>query len=134
MAKGYSLTAFAGSIQMSRETIYQWQRAHPAFADAIKRAQPARLYFLEKKLLESNGRDTVASIFALKNAAPEEWQDRRYVDQSVSIKADLMTTDQLRAIAAGHDPLLVEGTCEHIPDASQEAEELPNPLNALDKS
>ena len=130
--EGISLSAFAAIINADTTTVYDWIRAHSDFALAVKRARAQRLLFLERKLLKENNKDAIASIFALKNAAPDEWQDRRYVDQSVHVKADLLTTDQLRAIAAGHEPLLIEGTCERFPDASQEVEELPNPLISLE--
>jgi len=39
MSRGDSLTAFAGEIQVSRETIYEWERTYPEFSDAINTAR-----------------------------------------------------------------------------------------------
>ena len=134
MSQGFSLTAFAGHIKVSRDAVYDWIRAHAEFSNAVKIGQTSRLTFLEKKLLNSNGKDTIASIFALKNAGPDEWQDRRYTEQTVHVKADLLTTDQLRAIAAGSDPLLIDvtpGAPIATPDAtpSDEVIDIPNPFS-----
>jgi len=76
MGQGYSLTAFAGSIRVSRNAVYEWCRAHQAFGDAVARARPARVAALETKLLRSRkGAETSAAMFALKNADPTEWRD-----------------------------------------------------------
>jgi hypothetical protein len=34
MGQGYSIEAFAGKIDTHKDTIYQWVKAHPDFADA----------------------------------------------------------------------------------------------------
>ncbi len=78
MAKGFSLTAFAGSIRVARETIYEWARVHPEFSDAVKIAQASRTASLENGLLDQElaGPQITARIFALKNASPLDWRDR----------------------------------------------------------
>ena len=78
MGKGFSLTAFAGHVGVSRETIYEWARVHPEFSDAVKAAQAGRCNALEKGLLDQElaGPQITARIFALKNAAPLDWRDR----------------------------------------------------------
>ena len=87
MGQGYSKTAFAGHIGVSRETIYEWGRTHEEFSDATKRAEAARTGDLESRLLDpSRGTPVAAAIFALKNAAPEEWRDKREVEHSGEVK------------------------------------------------
>lgn len=78
MARGFSLTAFAGSIRVSRETIYEWARVHPEFSDAVRIAQSSRTASLEEGLLDQGfaGPQITARIFALKNASPLDWRDR----------------------------------------------------------
>jgi hypothetical protein len=78
MGKGFSLTAFAGKIGVSRECIYEWARVHPEFSSAVKSAQSARCTALEEGLLDQTlaGPQITARIFALKNAAPLDWRDR----------------------------------------------------------
>lgn len=71
------MTAFAGSIGVCRDTISEWASKHPEFSAAIKRGKAARTQSLECELLdEVLGPRVTARIFALKNAAPDEWRDR----------------------------------------------------------
>ncbi len=77
MALGYSLTAFAGSIRKAWSTVHIWMAEHPEFSDAVKVGKAARTFSLERDLLsEDVGPRITARIFALKNAAPEEWRDK----------------------------------------------------------
>lgn len=77
MGRGFSLTAFAGEIGVSRECIYEWARVHPEFSDAVNVARAKRLLYLEGRLLDGETGPRVTShIFALKNACPEEWRDK----------------------------------------------------------
>jgi len=105
MGQGLSLTAFAGAIGHGRETIYGWIRAVPAFSDAVSRARAARVLHLERKLLRARkGAESTAAIFALKNAAPDEWRDVKQTEHRHSLSIDQLTTEQLHAIAAGVAP------------------------------
>jgi hypothetical protein len=78
MGQGYSLTAFAGSIRVSRETVYEWERVIPEFSDAVKSARAMRVMCLEGGLLSGDAASPqiTARIFALKNACPPEWRDK----------------------------------------------------------
>lgn len=89
MSRGYSLTAFAGEIGVSRDTVYEWEKAHAEFSDAIKRARAKRVAALEDRLLIGAG-DTGATIFALKNACPDEWRKEPLMELSLhnSVKVD----------------------------------------------
>jgi hypothetical protein len=105
MAQGYSLTAFAGHIRQSRETVYRWTQAHSDFSDAVSRARGARVTALEAKLLKSRkGAETTAAIFALKNSAPDEWRDVRHTEHTHALSPRMLTDQQLEAIAAGASP------------------------------
>ena len=74
MAKGYSLTAFAGEIGVSRATLDRWCGAHATFAAAVDRAQAARARRLEDELLRARGSGSASHrLQALKSAAPDEW-------------------------------------------------------------
>lgn len=81
MGQGYSLTAFAGSIRVARDTVYEWEREHPDFSDAVKAARGARVATLEEGLLKSDqlSPQVTARIFALKNACPDEWRDKHEI-------------------------------------------------------
>ena len=73
---GYSLSAFAGGIQVSRQTITDWRKAHPDFDVACATAKVVRARFLEGGMME---RDIPAPAmnarkFALVNCAEEDWR------------------------------------------------------------
>jgi DNA-binding XRE family transcriptional regulator len=78
MGLGYSIAAFAGHIGVARETVYEWERTIPEFAEAIAIARGKRVKALEEGLLKESqaGPAVTARIFALKNADPREWRDR----------------------------------------------------------
>lgn len=102
MAQGYSLTAFAGSIRVSRDSVYEWIKRHTDFSDAVTTAQAARVTALETKLLTARrGAEAACTIFALKNADPVEWKEVRNVQHEHLVKAETLTDAQLHAIAAG---------------------------------
>jgi hypothetical protein len=80
---GYSLTAFAGMLEVDRGTLNEWMSVHPEFSKACKTHGAVRTQALEHGLLNTDiGARITARIFALKNAAPEEWQDRRQHEHS----------------------------------------------------
>jgi hypothetical protein len=103
MGRGYSMTAFAGEIGVARSTINEWMGEHPAFSEAVKVGQAKRTRQLEMTLLAGEtGPKVTAHIFALKNAAPEEWKDKREFDHTVrEAPAEEMSEEELLAIAAG---------------------------------
>jgi len=106
MRQGHSLTSFAGSIEVSKDAVYDWIRTHAEFSHAVARARSCRVTALEAKLLRSKkGAETTAAIFALKNAAPEEWRDVRHTEHNHTLaKVERLTRDQLNAIASGVSP------------------------------
>ena len=84
--EGLSLTAFAGIIGVARSTINEWINKHPDFSEAVKIHAAKRTLFLERGLLSSDqGPKVTARIFALKNAAPEEWKDKIETEQSGTV-------------------------------------------------
>jgi hypothetical protein len=74
MTRGYSLTAFAGHIGVGRDTVDEWAKTNPEFDQAIRRGQSARVLYWEKRLITSEKVRVTPTMFALKNASPEEWQ------------------------------------------------------------
>ena len=80
MTQGLSLTAAAAEMNVHRQRVYEWTERHPEFADAVKLAQAKRQLFLERRLLEADSSPLVTStIFALKNASPDDWKDKHEV-------------------------------------------------------
>lgn len=118
MSRGLSLTAFAGTIRVARETVYKWMSVHREFSDAVSRAKPARVLSLETKLLTSRkGAETTAAIFALRNADPTEWRDVRNVQHDHAHSVQVLTDAQLNAIAAGQsagDAGVIDASYEDI--------------------
>jgi hypothetical protein len=102
MGKGYSLSAFAGSVKVSKDSVYEWITAHREFSDAVARGRMTRVAALEGKLLSARyGAQASTSIFALRNADPSEWKDVRSVQHDHNVTLQTMTDEQLLAIAQG---------------------------------
>ncbi len=93
MGEGFSKTAVAGFIGVCRNTLLNWTETHPEFLRAVKVGEAMRTMKLEDDLLSmSEGPRVTARIFALKNAAPEEWRDKHEVEHqgglTISLPAD----------------------------------------------
>ncbi len=84
MGKGYSLTAFAGLIGVSRRVVDGWIADHPAFAEAVGRGQARRLMHWERAALDvvERGGAGAASVilFGLKTLGGEDWADAGETD------------------------------------------------------
>lgn len=87
MAQGYSLTAFAGEIDVSRSTIELWTKEHPEFSGAVSRAKAKTLLSWETRarqcgdgLLGNGAAGMIA--FALKNFGGDDWRDKQEVEHS----------------------------------------------------
>jgi hypothetical protein len=111
MSEGYDLTAFAGSIRVSRRTVYEWMDAHADFSHAVEIARCARSYAFQRKLITTKiGVGVTAAIFGLKNAEPEDWQDRYNTTTDVNVRIEQLSDEQLDAIIAQH---MRSGSIEH---------------------
>lgn len=82
MAQGYSSAAFAGSIGVDKQTIYNWAKNIEDFGEALAVAQAKRTNFWETTQIGiATGMlpdgNAVSTLFALKNCDAEEWRDRR---------------------------------------------------------
>lgn len=105
---GFSLTAFAASIDVDRDTITEWVSVHPQFSLACKQHKAHRTRLWEEKHVkiadEGGGQGSAAAvIFALKNVAPDEWQERSRTEftgkdggaiQTISANIDLTAIAQ----------------------------------------
>jgi hypothetical protein len=88
----------------------------------VSRGRAGRTNWLEGKLLRSRkGAETTAAIFALKNAAPDEWRDVKYQEHQHLHQIKQLTDAQLQAIAAGQVADVGDGmTIEHEPQQANE--------------
>jgi hypothetical protein len=77
---------------------------------AINMGRAARVAALEAKLLTTpTGVGVTAAIFALKNADPDEWQDRYNTETKVNVSIEHVSDAELLAIIAkAHTPGLIE--------------------------
>jgi hypothetical protein len=111
MRQGYSVTALAGHLGMSKDAIYDWINLYPDFCHAINMGRAARVAALEAKLLTtSQGVGVTAAIFALKNADPDEWQDRYTAETKVNVSIEHVPDAELLAIIrqGKQTPALIE--------------------------
>lgn len=77
-AEGFSYESFAGVVGVSKQTLYDWEKAHPEFLDAKKAHEAKSQFVWEKRLniLASSGEgNATAIIFGLKNRASDSWRD-----------------------------------------------------------
>ena len=81
MSEGLSLAAAAAECDVHRRRVYDWEDQHPDFAELVALARVKRQAFLERRLLSAEvGAIVTSSIFALKNAAPDDFKDKQEID------------------------------------------------------
>ena len=72
MAKGYSIGAFAGGINVTRKTVSNWMETYPEFFQAVSRGKAVRLRQWETAAMQGaytqQGGNATLIIFGLKNA------------------------------------------------------------------
>jgi hypothetical protein len=94
MGEGYSLTAFAGLIGVSRRVLDGWIAEHPAFADAVGRGQAKRSMHWERAALEvvERGGAGAASVilFGLKTLGGQDWADAGEADAAADTRSSVV--------------------------------------------
>lgn len=105
MTQGKSFNSFAGLVDVSRETLYEWDRVHPEFSDTKKRAfEKSRLYWEEaglKGLWENPGDakfNTTNYIFNMKNRFPDDWREKQEVQSTVTSTTEVKAHDDLKPL------------------------------------
>lgn len=85
MAKGYSYTAFAASIDVNLDSLYEWEKVHPKFSEAKKIAFGKCQLFWESMAInypftnpKTGGINTGLWVFNMKNRF--KWTDRTEVE------------------------------------------------------
>lgn len=104
MGAGFSATAFAGHIGVSRATLDNWAKDHPDFLEALSRAKARRLLHWEGAALrvtEKGGGPGTATIiaFGLKNMGGDEWSDTQKLEAKVDAKVEHSADDAFSAFA-----------------------------------
>lgn len=101
MRAGFSKTASAGMIGVCKTTFDNWTKEHPEFLAAVKRGETARTLKLEQDMLKAADGPTVTSrIFALKNAAPDEWRDKKTTELEGKIQTEEVGQGAAKVLAA----------------------------------
>lgn len=88
MGQGYSLTACAGSIGVSRGTIYEWKSVYPEFSDSVAKGEAKRLFFWENLGLtcaQSSEGNAGMIQFGMKNVGAEDWREKVEVTQNSTV-------------------------------------------------
>ena len=76
---------------------------------------------LEGRLLSANnGGQAATSIFALKNACPAEWREVRYENIEHNVNINVLSDEQLAAIAMGRPAeSVISAKYERLPKPSK---------------
>lgn len=109
--EGKSLTSFAADIDVGRQSITDWAKAHEEFSLAVTRAKAITGAWYERqqrRLIEEGGTSAQSTlvVFGLKNMASDDWREKLDVglsgDLNLNAKLDLsgLTEEQLRALAS----------------------------------
>jgi len=94
MSEGLSLAAAAAECDVHRQRVYDWKETHPDFDELVKLAMGKRQAFLERRLYGSEvGPVVTSSIFALKNAAAEDWRDKQEVEHTGGLSFTIAPDD-----------------------------------------
>lgn len=88
---GFSYESFAGVVGVSKQTLYDWEKAHPEFLDAKKDNEAKSQFVWEQRLnsLACTGEgNATAIIFGLKNRASDSWRDKVETEHSGHIRTE----------------------------------------------
>ncbi len=109
MAEGLSKEAFAGSIGVSKQTLYDWMKAHEEFLDAVHIGEMKSLLWWERRGIKgmSEGKDFSPIPWKFGIANRHGWKD----------KSDVTSDD--KQVVAGfvyNAPKQEEDHEENLPD------------------
>lgn len=90
MEDGRSLTGFAASLSVSKQTLYDWMKANPEFLDAFNVAQEKCQYWWEetgRKGLFMGGKDNPfqTNLYNFTMAARFGWSTKQETKQEASV-------------------------------------------------
>ena len=76
-SQGLTKEQIAQCLGIGSTTLFEKQKEYPEFAESIKRGQALGIQKVTNHLFEQSEKGiTTATIFYLKNRAPDEWKDR----------------------------------------------------------
>ena len=122
--KSYGSLAFKLGIS-NVKTLYNWEKRYPQWKKAKEMAEHGRLGVLEDTLLGlANGSikgNAAAAIFYSKNAAPDEFKDKREIDVGGSVTYMIDTGIPQRQLPESE---IIEAEYEEISEDIEDYEDL----------
>lgn len=96
--EGYSITAYAGEIGVSRDTLSEWGKTHSEFSVALSRAKAAAARWWEergRKVGEKGGGPGTATmiVFQLRNMAGDDFAEKSEVEHSGGLTLQITPDD-----------------------------------------
>jgi hypothetical protein len=97
---GSSLTSFAASIDVCRDTISEWVSAYPAFSVSVKKAKAHCAAWWEQQAREgatgTGKQNPTLCIFGLKNMSPDDWRDKVETQHSGTVEYTKIVKEYVR--------------------------------------
>lgn len=101
MSKGMSFASFGGVVNVGRQTLFDWVKAHPSFAAAYNTAKEKAFLFYERILsakvsgqdiegFDPKKSDTACLIFALKTRFRDQYTEAREINVSGSLHSNIL--------------------------------------------
>lgn len=90
MSKGYSKEALAGHLGISKDTLYEYIKKYPDFADAIKRGEVASQLFWEglgiQGIILGRSENFAQGAWAFNMKARFKWTETQKIESNQEIK------------------------------------------------
>lgn len=121
-ARGYSMTAIAGHLGITRGDIDDWSSVHPLFEQAVARALTQRQYYAESKFLgvcETGGAGSqgITLMYLLRNLKSGEFVDKQQIEHSGSMDLQALVAESLKAPERLESPITIEHEAQPIDKA-----------------
>lgn len=101
MEQGYSFESFAGSLYITRKTLYNWMESHPEFAEAKQVAEERCRIFWERMgikgmlLGDKEKFNAAVWVFNMKNRF--KWHDRHEIQHELGEGTKQLLLDAAKA-------------------------------------
>lgn len=126
-AEGFSLSAAAAELGLSREQLTEWGTVYPLFGEALNRARVARSQFWERKLLNASEARSVTGgqaqilLFMARAHSQVEFNNQSGADTKALLGDLLDAVVQLRAERAtkAAEPKVIDGVVDGKAEAGE---------------
>ena len=113
---GKSRTQIAAELDVDRDTLANWERAHPEFFGAMRRARELALAWWEdegQKGVWERGFNANAYRLQVTNRFPDEWRDKRSHEHTGTDGTALVPEPSDRELAKAIVGILAVARIEH---------------------